>query len=380
MKPIMYRFYPGVSQNKIRLIKAADRVLNLFNAPVKAVAIKSVTIVQLAHIGDLLLILPAVKKLKLISNLKVNLVVNRQNYHIASKLNFVDEVIVADAPWFARGTKAGYYNFIKQLGGIKTDLIFDVRGDFRNNIFIKLFTKSKVFAGYNVGGGGGLLNKVLPYQFGGHASGFLDPLFDYLELPDIGFETCWNIDDVPFEPVTNISFPAKFVVVHLGAGAQSRRWPVENFIEVIKAVANSTPVLVLGTDSDATPEQLALISAIPNVVNCVGKYSLLQAIYIVKRCSLFVGLESGFSHIAAMLKRKIICLFSGTSNINVWQPHSFFKGQVVTISQQVPCNMITGCGKSVCDDNICMKQISPLKVANLINQRLNDERPVDVDW
>jgi heptosyltransferase-2 len=83
-----------------------------------------------------------------------------------------------------------------------------------------------------------------------------------------------------------------------------------------------------------------------------------------------MGLESGFSHIAAMLKKKSFILFSGTSNINVWKPYSFSEGQVTLLNNVVPCDMVTGCGKFVCDNNICLKHIFPFEVSSLIQLHL----------
>ena len=377
MKEITYRFSPNISEKKIRAIKFADKVLSgIFRKSGKKIVhghvINEVTIVQFAHIGDLVLMLPALKKLKALSDYKINLVVNSQNFAIASKLTFVDTVTVADAPWFVRGKKGSYLEFIKQLRKIKTDFIFDVRGDLRNNLFIKFFTHNKIFAGYNVGGGEALLDEVFPFDHEGHSTTLTKPLFDYLQLPDINFSEFWEADDVPCEEVTSHTFPDNFMVMHLGAGAQSRKWPVQNFIETLNVVSKDITVYVLGTKQDATPEELATISLMPNVVNCVGAYNIPQSIYILKKSSLFMGLESGFSHIAAMLRKRSFILFSGTSNINVWKPYSFSDGQVTLLNHVVACDMVTGCGKFVCEDNICLKNIYPFEVSSLIQLHLQN--------
>jgi heptosyltransferase-2 len=371
MKEISYRFSPDIGPNKIRLVKAIDKLLYFFyHNPRQTSVVKEITIIQLAHIGDLILMLPALKKLKSLTNYRIQLVVNSQNYKVASRIKYVDKIVIADAPWFSRGKNEGYLNFIHQLRKINTDLIFDVRGDLRNNLFIKLFAKNLFFTGYGVGGGQALLDKVLEYPHGKHASTLLDPFFEHLKLPDISFTKCWTAQDVPRDVINDIVFPDKFIAVHLGAGAQSRRWPVKNFIDTIRQLANELPVYVLGTKDDATASELLVIDGISNVVNCVGKYSLLESIYLVERCQVFVGLESGFSHIAAMLKKRIFILFSGTSNVDVWKPYSFYPGQVTLFKHVVECDLKFGCGKFFCEDNICLKHIYPLKVSTSIKEYL----------
>jgi heptosyltransferase II len=375
MNPTQYRFYPNVSSASVRRIKLIDSVLYFFKTKERAVldiqAFKEITIVQFAHIGDMILILPAIKALKINSKYKINLLISSQNYAIASKLKFIDKTIIADAPYFSRNKKSSWLKYILQLRKIKTDLIYDVRGDLRNIFFIKLFVRKKIFAGYGVGGGGALLDVMLPYTHGGHVSNLPLPLFKFLNLPEIRISECWDEGDMPFEEINDVVFPDQFLAVHLGAGAQARKWPVENFIQVIKLASAEIPVYVMGVAADVTPNQMDAISSIPNVSNCIGKYSLLQAIFIIKKSTLFAGLDSGFTHIASLLKKRVIVLFSGTVNKNVWRPIEFYKDQITLLNEPVACDLVTGCGKLICEDNICMKRISPLKVAETIKYNLN---------
>jgi heptosyltransferase-2 len=375
MKEIQYRFYPNTSPTTLRRIKLIDRFLYLFKRngdeiPI-APAFKEITIAQLAHIGDLMLLLPAIKALKSISNYKISLLVSSQNYTIASRLNFINDIIVADAPYFSRGKKGSYAKYIRQLRKVKTGLIYDVRGDLRNNFFIKFFVRKKLFVGYDVGGGGALLDVVLPFTHGSHVTNLFEPLFKYLGFPEINVADHWNEEDMPFDEITDLAFPDDFLVVHLGTGAQARKWPVDNFIETIELVSGVIPVYVMGVPDDLSQNQMDIISSMPNVTNCIGKYSVLQSIYIIKQCSLFLGLDSGFSHIASLLKKKIVVLFSGTVNKNVWKPFSFYTDQVILLNQKVECDWGTGCGRLVCGNNICMKLIAPAKVAEVIKESLN---------
>ncbi|WP_454802305.1 glycosyltransferase family 9 protein [Mucilaginibacter phyllosphaerae] len=376
MKDINYRFSPNVSPKTISRVKQIDKLLDfILPKPVQApvIPIKTIAITQLAHIGDLILMLPALKKIKMLGNYHINLVVSSQNYLIASKLTFIDSVSVVDAPYFARGKKVSYFKFISQLRKIKADLVFDCRGDLRNNIFIKLFTKKKIFAGYNVGGGDAVLDVVLPYGHNKHITGLLDPLFDFLSLPEVDLSSCWSPNNIPYEEIKGHVFPDEFIVVHLGAGAKSRQWGVKNFTETIKAVSDFIPVYVLGINADASEEEIEELASIPNVTVCIGKYSILQSMYILKHCSLFLGLDSGFSHIAAMFKKKVIVLFSGAANQDVWKPFNFYNNQVTVVKRPVPCDFITGCGKLVCADNICMKEIYPIEVIKLLQEHLENK-------
>lgn len=373
-KQVNYRFYPDSSQRSIKLIKLIDRISYFFKSEYRSKlnGADEITLVQLAHIGDMILMLPAIKALKIMTGAKISMVVSSGNFKLASKVSFIDAVYVADAPYFSRDKKIPYLKFLDQVRRIKTGILFDVRGDLRNNLFLKFFAKKELFAGYNVGGGGALLDIELPYTHGGHVSKRLNPLFNYLNLPDPVFSEHWESDDLPCDPIDDVVLPEKFVVVHLGTGAQARKWPVQNFIQVIEWIAVYLPVYVMGVNADLTADEMAEISQLNNVTNCIGKFSMMQSITVVKKCTLFLGLDSGFSHIAALLYRKIVLIFSGTVSVNEWMPISLYKDQVTIIKEKVDCDLTTGCGRLKCGDNICMTRISPNRVIQAVLQNVGE--------
>jgi heptosyltransferase-2 len=112
MKDIKYRFYPNTSGKTVSKIKFIDKLLyTLWRGTEKKFTeqtINKITIIQLAHIGDMILLLPALKTLKCNTNYHINLLVNSQNFNIAIRLKYVDSVTVADEPYFARNNKTSY--------------------------------------------------------------------------------------------------------------------------------------------------------------------------------------------------------------------------------------------------------------------------------
>lgn len=345
-----------------------DRLLAMFSFSFKRKyngEIKKITVVQLSHIGDLVLTLPALKKIKNTSNYEVSLVVSRENYAIAEQIDFLDHVYIADAPYFLRGKKGTYLDFIKQLQAIKTDVLFDVRGDLRNNIFLKFFTRKKIFAGYEVGGAGPLLDVVLPYPFGQHITNLCVPLMNYLNLPTDNLFEFWDVNELPSKPV-DININENYFVVHPGTAAQSRKWPLANFVATIRSISQYIPVYVLGTPRDVDAESMTALSNMPNVKIGVGKYSITESIYITKNSIGFLGLDSGFTHIAALSGVKIFVLFAGMADEKVWKPYQIYTEQLTIFSRKPPCSMLTGCGKPICVNNICMTEISTFEVIRKI--------------
>jgi ADP-heptose:LPS heptosyltransferase len=96
------------------------------------------------------------------------------------------------------------------------------------------------------------------------------------------------------------------------------------------------------------------------VVNLVGKFSLLETSALLKECYLFIGLDSGVTHVAAASGVPVICLFSAANEVNVWKP---LGNQVKVLTAHPECSP---CQSHAClrsDGYFCMDEI---KVENVV--------------
>lgn len=103
-----------------------------------------------------------------------------------------------------------------------------------------------------------------------------------------------------------------YVLMHLGARDKSRRWPMERYAEVISYInsAYSLPCLLVGgpDDKELNDSCLALVKSKSNL-NVVGEFDLLEYAALCEEAILFVGNESGPLHIAAAQNTPTIALF-----------------------------------------------------------------------
>ena len=77
---------------------------------------------------------------------------------------------------------------------------------------------------------------------------------------------------------------------------------------------------------------------------------------------MFIGVDSGPSHIAATTDTPILVLYSGTNISKEWGPRS---EKTVIIQKDIPCK---GCEKLDCEHNICMDLISVEDVLDEVEQ------------
>ncbi|MGC8660040.1 MAG: glycosyltransferase family 9 protein, partial [Desulfomonilaceae bacterium] len=83
-----------------------------------------------------------------------------------------------------------------------------------------------------------------------------------------------------------------------------------------------------------------------------GRLRLMGAAALIKASSLYVGVDSGPMHIAALLGCPIVALFGPTDPAKVGP---YGKGHVVVRKEELPC---LGCRKSNCSDKRCLNGIS----------------------
>jgi ADP-heptose:LPS heptosyltransferase len=113
-----------------------------------------------------------------------------------------------------------------------------------------------------------------------------------------------------FTPITN-----KLLIVLPGSGTQShKRWPFENFIEVISKVLNdyNCDIVTLGGadeyDSTLIPPK---ITNNPKFHNLSDTLSLPQIIHLLLQANLIIGNDNGILHLAEFLNKPTIGIYPG---------------------------------------------------------------------
>lgn len=151
-----------------------------------------------------------------------------------------------------------------------------------------------------------------------------------------------------------------FIGLNFGAGAETKCWPNENYIALIEKLLDTHPnvyVKIFGAPGDVEKSRHIIESCgnRPRIIDLSGKYNLIEFSSSLKDCSVFIGNDTGTTHIAAQIC-PTLCIYSGTSTVKRFEP---LGPQVVTINYEVPCSP---CGLNYlakCQHNhYCMTSIS----------------------
>ncbi len=158
------------------------------------------------------------------------------------------------------------------------------------------------------------------------------------------------------------------VAVAPGVNQPANQWPIAHFSEVGRLLLRDhlCELIVVGGPKDKAFGEF-LVREWASGINCAGSFGPRLSAALLSHCNLFLGLDSGPMHLAAMVGVPCVCLFSDRDNPGRWHPIG--EGHCV-IRKSVPCG---GCRLSVCNqkDHPCMSAISVEEVAEAVREQLS---------
>jgi len=113
-----------------------------------------------------------------------------------------------------------------------------------------------------------------------------------------------------------LKVPGQYLVVHLGAGYQSKDWPVEHWHIFLQKFLSQyqLPAIIIG-GSEKNSEGDALVNQLQKtrtIHNFTGKTTVAQLCAIISQAAFFIGACSGPSHIAMMYDVPTYTLYTAT--------------------------------------------------------------------
>lgn len=102
--------------------------------------------------------------------------------------------------------------------------------------------------------------------------------------------------------------PALAVV--LGANHPTKRWIPEHFVKLINLYQK--PVILIGGKDSLQEAEIIKKQIKPPYLDAVGKYDILTAAALMKKCQAVLTHDTGFMHIAAAFGMKIFSLWGNT--------------------------------------------------------------------
>lgn len=330
-------------------------------------SVRRVLLVQLDHLGDAVIttaMLPPLREAY--PGASIEVLASARNYPLFAACEEIDRVHVAKvnrfASWLPGLWLPAMLAWAWTLRRRRYDLGIDVRGEFPHALLLFLAgVRRRV--GWNAGGGGFLLTdspEYFPHRPETESrAALLRVLGIALEEPIAprmqarADDRLWNDGDP--------RGTRRRIVLHIGAGTQAKRWPVEHWRELLGRLivdGDYQIALVGGTADVQRAAEILGDRPWPNVLNAAGQLELPRTAALLAGADLFIGADSGPAHLAAALGTSVVVLFSGTNHAAQWQPRG---PRVVVLRHAVACSP---CHRRQCPwaEHPCMTRIRPEQV------------------
>jgi ADP-heptose:LPS heptosyltransferase len=378
---------------------------------------RRILLVQLDHLGDAVLTSPLLARLHAAyPEARIDVLASPSNREVFEADPHVHRVHLAARNWFERdrgrwALGSAVWQLGRSLREARYDLGLDVRGDILTVLVLALAGIPRR-VGWAMGGGGFLLTDVADWIPGRHEVGSRLALLARLEISSdeparvsvkVGdgdrsqvarwLREAWDDprpsrttsphvrgqqrgngqrgpgtllavapssvvgDEADWLHAGRFGAAAPLLAAHLGAGTAAKRWPPAHWKALIaRFLDDGWRVIVIGGPEDA--DAARVLEPHARLRDWTGRMTVPQTTAFLERADLFLGADSGPSHLAACAGTPSVVLFSGTNRAGQWRPWS---RRSLVLQHDVPCRP---CHHKVCPlaDHPCMSGLSPDRV------------------
>ncbi len=336
--------------------------------------IKTILLVQLGDIGDVVLTTPTIKALKEnCPHSKIFILVRRNARELIEDLPCVDGVISVDKDWRKFSEEIIYQkDFLLGLSKQRFEVVIDLRTGtrgailsllsgarlrigryaedgrlWRNRLFTHLVKPENEMQQHSALHS---LNIVAPFDVTARDS---SPELIVTKEREIRAEDILEREQVPSDK--------PIVAIHPFSRWSYKEWPAENYIALINHMGSKHAASMVITGSAEERGRVAHIvkESKADVYNLAGKTSIGELAAVLKKCSLLVCIDSAPMHIAAAVCTPTVTIFGPSSPTN-WAPRG--EGHDI-ICKDLPC---VPCRQKGCNDSEVSRCLDELGVEEVI--------------
>lgn len=340
----------------------------------------NILVVQTAFIGDVILTLPMVERLKRSHpSANIDVAVIPRAAELMKGHPDVRRALVYDK----RGADSGLAGFLRLVRTIRLqryEVALVVHRSFRSAA-LAVAASIPQRIGFNSSAGKYLFTNVVTYNGALHEVdrnlqllqplGIVNGTRDYPHLypsnqdrhvADGLLSSCGNGD------------PARLIGVAPGTVWNTKRWLKESFVRLISMlIADGFAIVLIGGAEDAQLcDDISITLKSTGVISTAGKCSLLQSAEIIRRCRVLVGNDSAPMHLALAMQTPVVAIFGATIPEYGFAPYG--RNDLVMETNGLPCRPCSIHGGETCPVKTfdCMKRISAEDVYGAVHKVLNE--------
>lgn len=340
---------------------------------------QKILVINLMHIGDLLLVTPVLRTLRTnYPDAHIALLADAKLADLVKYNHNIDELISIDKKGY-HNKLATYLQFVKGIRQQNFDMVINLHANERAS-FIAALSGAKKIVGYATFGLGIFFDQVIEnrkaikHQVHAHFDVLRETL-GITKFDDRGLEM-W-LDDAAEQRAGVIwqeAFPriqGKVIGLNIGASWETKRWRKEYYAQLADELLDKGyGVAYYGGPMDVgiVEETIALMRNKKHelLATFTGKMTLLELAALLKKCNVLVTNDTGPMHVAVAMNVPLVSMF-GPSPVPGFYPYSETS---IVIKSPMPCHP---CGKHQCPTkHECMWQIHVDTVMKYTIEQLED--------
>ncbi len=319
-----------------------------------------ILIVKLGALGDVINTLPLAIQLKQHFKAQIHWITAPLSYPLLAGHSAVDQVILFDR----KKGGAAIRSLLRRIRSHQFDLVLDLQRTMKSGL-ICTAARGKRKIGFDKRRCKEM-TWLLPFEripAGDPHAHMVDQYLDfarYLGLP--AGQVQWHIQSSGHKVQ---GLPRRYMVLNIGATKPANRWTVQGFVELATTIRKkyNLPCVLTGGPEDVPMAIHIAGQSDDNVINLVGKTSLLELVDLLKDAIMVVTCDTGPMHLAVALGKDVVALF-GPSDHRRTGP---YRGMVIRANLDcVPCN------RRLCKRPVCMDAIRAEDVSRVLNLSCKD--------
>ena len=319
----------------------------------------NILVIRFSSLGDLVTLEPTFRAIKHFYNdSKISFLTTGVGKALYQDTDYFDEYIL----------HKGIFSSIKQLRNIKFDLIINLQCN-KPSHYISLFLKKDLL----VNKSHSLAQKLLGIK--GKSKTIKEIIEATKFIPKNEIDNYFNETKEYIKlPVGRKKFfenknEKKYIAISIGTSERwlSKKWGVNNYLNLIKKLVEiNYQIILIGSELELEESEFILKNFQNNeVTSFVNKTNLTQLKNLLAEVDLYIGNDSGPSHIAAGVGTNTITIFGSTDikHCVKFMPYTGIH-EYLKPSEDIKCHP---CYKTKCPTNMeCMASITVDQIINLI--------------
>lgn len=149
----------------------------------------------------------------------------------------------------------------------------------------------------------------------------------------------------------------RLVAMAPGGKWPAQRWPLDRYAALVRKLLSAYSdayLIIIGSQEDSDAAEAISRDLGDRVIDCTGRLTVLQSAEALRRCSVYVGNNSGPMHLAGIMGTRCVAISSARDNPGIWEPYG--DGHII-LRKDVPC---AGCGLRFCEEKalVCLTGIT----------------------